>query len=82
MIDPMSLIASTVLFPALAATCVLLALAYSLYGWLVKYDDGTDPQWHFYAHLAVTFVSLFVFAANAFFRDIYSDFFTYIWSLF
>ena len=82
MIDPMSLIASTVLFPALAATCVLLALAYSLYGWLVKYNDGTDPQWHFYAHLAVAFVSLFVFAANAFFRDIYSNFFNYIWSLF
>ncbi len=82
MIDPMSLIASTVLFPALAATCVLLALAYSLYGWLVKYDGGTDPQWHFYAHLAVTFVSLFVFIVNGFFRDIYANFFNYIGSMF
>ena len=82
MIDPMSLIASTVLFPALAATCVLLALAYSLYGWLVKYDDGTDPQWHFYAHLAVTFVSLFVFIANCFFREIYGNLFIYIGSFF
>ena len=78
MIDPMSLIASTVLFPALAATCVLLALAYSLYGWLVKYDDGTDPQWHFYAHLAVTFVSLFVFIVNGFFRSQFGDLFAYI----
>jgi hypothetical protein len=82
MIDPMSLIASTVLFPALAATCVLLALAYSLYGWLVKYNDGTDSPWYFYSHLAVTFVSLFVFIVNGFFRDIYGNLFTYVWSFF
>ena len=82
MIDPMSLIASTVLFPALAATCVLLALAYSLYGWLMKYDYGTDPQWHFYAHLAVTFVSLFAFIVNGFFLDIYGNLLTYVWSFF
>ena len=78
MIDPMSLIASTVLFPALAATCVLLALAYSLYGWLVKYNDGTDSPWYFYSHLAVTFVSLFVFIANGFFRSQFGDLFAYI----
>ena len=77
MIDPMSLIASTVLFPALAATCVLLALAYSLYGWLVKYNDGTDPQWHFYAHLAVTFVSLVALVMNDFFHFAFVDLFHY-----
>ena len=82
MIDPMTIIASTVLFPALAATCVLLALAYSLYGWLVKYNDGTDSPWYFYAHLAVTFVSLFVFIVNGFFLDIYGNLFTYVWSFF
>ena len=80
MIDPMSLIASTVLFPALAATCVLLALAYSLYGWLVKYNDGTDPQWHFYANLAVTVVALLAFVSNGFFRHVYGNLFTYLWS--
>ena len=82
MIDPMSLIASTVLFPALAATCVLLALVYSLYGWLVKYNDGTDSPWYFYSHLAVTFVSLFVFIINGYFTEIYGNLFTYIWSFF
>ena len=78
MIDPMTIIASTVLFPALAATCVLIALAYSLYGWLVKYNDGTDSPWYFYSHLAVTFVSLFVFIANGFFRSQFGDLFAYI----
>ena len=80
MIDPMSLIASTVLFPALAATCVLLALAYSLYGWLVKYNDGFDPVWHFYANLAVTVVALLAFVSNGFFRHVYGNLFTYLWS--
>ena len=82
MIDSMVLVADTVLFPALVATAVLLALGYSLYGWLVKYDDGTDPQWHFYAHMSVTFVSLFVFIVNGFFQDIYGNLFTYVWSFF
>ena len=78
MIDSMVLVADTVLFPALVATAVLLALGYSLYGWLVKYQEGFDPVWHFYAHLAVTFVSLFVFIVNGFFRSQFGDLFAYI----
>lgn len=82
MIDSMVLVADTVLFPALVATAVLLALGYSLYGWLVKYQEGFDPVWHFYAHLAVTFVSLFVFIANGYFTEIYGNLFIYIGSFF
>ena len=80
MIDPMILVADTVLFPALVATAVLLALGYSLYGLLVKYQEGFDPVWHFYAHLAVTVVALLAFVSNGFFRHIYGNLFTYLWS--
>ena len=80
MIDPMILVADTVLFPALVATAVLLALGYSLYGWLVKYQEGFDPVWHFYANLAVTAVALLAFVSNGLFRHIYGNLFTYLWS--
>ena len=45
-----------------------------------KYQEGFDPVWHFYAHLAVTVVALLAFVSNGLFRHIYGNLFTYLWS--